>query len=1109
MLEGGREGLRTNRRRRRIRWGYTIVALLILGGVLYIPVSRVDAQGREDEEVYLDYGERETIHVSNQYYEIYVYRKGGQSLEGLELYVRVSRTETSDCDFDLLLYHSDNYLDWRDDIVDIEVPISNEWSSWSSITANRYDDHIRIWFKPETDVCSRGEFDIEIALGEIREEPPTEPPTELPTEPPPTEPPPNEPPPTKPPTTEAPTKAPPSFEVEFWADEYQLKSGQCTELHWEASGAEEVYWEGGSTYHYADVSNVCPVETTTYTLEVLGQDGKWHYPELTIEVERIECDPTGKLGVILIVTDSKQLAGSTGDTGAWDTVKPALQRYYESGVVNCEGWPIFMDMAELYPNGGYGSAEVKQAILSELNKWKVAFPLGQSPPLGALAIIGGPDVIPMPQVPDPTGSETWIYTDDYYANLDNDPILAADTVITRLPDGHNTGLMMNYINSLAAGMEPPEGGVILASLQTSAHRLNFLPNYATQGQLAFDDEALLNLDDILKEKAGSVTYLLSPIWSTWNKSLLAVDPNLIRADDLINIIDLPDADSKVSTQLNVKDVLFHYLGNFDNYSWTAKNVAANATTITAYDVGEAWAISPGAQIFALLPGSADLTHGYRDETNSIPLALLKQGVHHYIGSTGYLFFLTKNPHSYAGSPEPLVDIGITQYSGALTQYYYRHRSADPATSFWSAKLYYAQEHGLLTPWDYKTYHSFIYYGLPEKGRYLGSYQSVNLIPMPSPAYNPLPPLKDCPSGDTNDCDRDAIPDNLEHYLVETFKPYLIFDENENQLQKSNPFATYWQVSPATLDGLKGVYITLVMTYPEDWGIHDVDYNSFSNFATCNVGGILGGFFNNCVDDSGEWFKDPWGKLKSCGKGTLAAPLVDLGALLGELGDINPGSIFFGHAGDTEAIRLFVAGPGSGVVPEGAIIDQTSKWFLTHIDWKRHHEKFGSPKSIKELTSEGMALNATHPIVFVSEDKHAMYPSYDMCEAYTMDISEEAPEVPEYAGCIVKFEDCGGEAFYGVRADIQYIPYTPPEKNVGEVEQTARIVTGESVLNASHLIEDLSPEFPCENAWNTQEFCGGLRGYGCDPIFNSSGALDEPCAGGMGNMWTYPSLNLNP
>lgn len=851
-------------------------------------------------------------------------------------------------------------------------------------------------------------------------------------------------------------------QIEYWSDDDRLSLGECTALNWRVEGAEEVLWEGQATVPYGEVE-VCPRKSSEYVLEVQDESGNWHQRELRIPVAsepespaEAECDPHDH-NVIMVLTDTRRIAQRTGDDSAWERVWDRLSAYYESGAIDCDGMPHLVDIAETYPSGGYDSRQVEDLIQNTLQDWGFD---SASRPLAALAIIGGPKVVPMPILPDPTGQEDGIYSDDAYANLNNDPLQLPDTVVTRLPDGGSADLMLNYIGSLESGDRPRLGSAILASLQTSAHRLRFRTDAALTGP---------NLDDILTARGGSLHYYLSPIWSIWGHQIGTVDPNLLRVDDFQNNAETILGESSIAELLSMREVLFHYLvPGAANEAWYARDLADDASLITAIDAQTAAQIQPGTHVFALLPGSADLISGDQASYNSIPLALLDGGAHHFIGSTGSLFFLGKNGQYYYGRPNAIVDIDLDAVSGALARYYYLTEASDPATSLFSAKLQYAREIGVAEPVNFKTVHSFIYYGLPERGSNPGAFVSVNTRPLPPGRDWPLQSLADCPSGAHNDCDGDDLEDSLEYKLAARFHPYLIFDEDENLFRGPHPFQAYWQVSPGELNDVQGAFITYVMAYPQDWGIHQIETPGLFSHGRCEFSPVLG-VKKGCFDDAGEWIDGIGGFFKKLGKCAgysvggqvipALLPAADLAGFLDNYGllNLNVNQWLLGHAGDTEAFRIFLSRPN---------------WDLTHIDWKRHHEGFGDEVPIGQAIQEGLQFyDGTHAILYVSEDKHATYPTEQMCESYPHEV---------FPGCQITFEHCAGW-----NGNQLYFPGLFPEHNVGEKDY--------------QLMNDLSPIFQGEYVWALGgKFCGGIGSGG--------GLADEDCAGAMGTMWYHPIDN---
>ena len=69
----------------------------------------------------------------------------------------------------------------------------------------------------------------------------------------------------------------------FWADRYNLATGECTNLHWDVQNVTSVYFNG-SPVTGKETREVCPAQTTTYTLHVNSSAGTQDY-YVTIVVE--------------------------------------------------------------------------------------------------------------------------------------------------------------------------------------------------------------------------------------------------------------------------------------------------------------------------------------------------------------------------------------------------------------------------------------------------------------------------------------------------------------------------------------------------------------------------------------------------------------------------------------------------------------------------------------------------------------------------------------------------------------------------------------------------------------------------------------------------------
>ena len=78
----------------------------------------------------------------------------------------------------------------------------------------------------------------------------------------------------------------PTPQIEFWADQYQIRRGECTTLHWRAQNIREIYFEGQGVGGAGD-QQACPQQTTTYTLRVVTSSG-----EVTRQVTIVAEEPT-------------------------------------------------------------------------------------------------------------------------------------------------------------------------------------------------------------------------------------------------------------------------------------------------------------------------------------------------------------------------------------------------------------------------------------------------------------------------------------------------------------------------------------------------------------------------------------------------------------------------------------------------------------------------------------------------------------------------------------------------------------------------------------------------------------------------------------------------
>lgn len=218
----------------------------------------------------------------------------------------------------------------------------------------------------------------------------------------------------------------------------------------------------------------------------------------------------------------------------------------------------------------------------------------------------------------------------------------------------------------------------------------------------------------------------------------------------------------------------------------------------------------------------------------------------------------------------------------------------------------------------------------------------------------------------SDVDQDGLLDDLEYYIAMTYSPLLIFDENEQEDVAFTVIPLY-QVSPVThWSGQSGAMLVFTFLYDNDNG---ADFDR----------------------DWSDWVTDPWNA--ACGAAA------------------DPFDQFFGkHCGDTEVVYFFVG--------------QWDNWQTTRllsIYWKRHYDNiYETSENVVGYDNFSGTSTMTHPIIYVSEDKHGMYPTHEFCEDYQTDVLWEKANIP----CWPKMEDCSD----GVSLQISNLS---PQWNVGE------------------------------------------------------------------------------
>ncbi len=288
--------------------------------------------------------------------------------------------------------------------------------------------------------------------------------------------------------------------------------------------------------------------------------------------------------------------------------------------------------------------------------------------------------------------------------------------------------------------------------------------------------------------------------------------------------------------------------------------------------------------------------------------------------------------------------------------------------------------------------------------------------------------------DTNmagyDSDDDGIDDATELMIAKRYAPVLVFDEDEDEDVTYTVLPLY-QVSPIIHhSGQQGAILAFVFLYDHDYG---ADF------------------------DQGwtDWFTDPI---------DTAAGLI-----------MDPFDQFFGeHCGDTEVIYFFIANYGNW-----------TNIRLESIYWKRHYDDiYETGESSVGYEDIGDGNGRTHPIIYVSEDKHGMYPNHDDCEDYETDVVAERIKIP----LTPKMEDCSG----GVR--LHYGNVTQ-QQNVGEAKSES--TKNRTALNGT-IYEGYDP-WANVDFWGRTDYekvcvsigpAGGIGGKWCGTPYSTGS--DHPC-----------------
>jgi hypothetical protein len=721
---------------------------------------------------------------------------------------------------------------------------------------------------------------------------------------------------------------------------------------------------------------------------------------------------------ILIVTNSLNLNAATNDSNAWKKVKQALQTYYSASAGTCVGEPVFLDLANVS-----GGDTFDYKIVDRVIEQYVSTNFTGGEPV-AVAIIGGPMVVPHAAISIPFRHFTELNTDDIYADFDHDNNFIPDTTITRLPDGGSSTLLLNFIARLAADPSPQAGSSLIVPLQKSGQRLVQAPSTTMRfitGQATKIDRCYL--ENYMQASTGNVDVYLAPPWSGGDSAIFNIIRPFIAANDAINQAGL--ANGTIRSRLTKRDtVLAGFLNVEGNSTWFARDTSG-LLYLSVFGVNDVKSLPQGAHIFAMVNQSADLmSGGNQTPESSIPLAALMNNAHHFIGSLGNSSLAELNPYGLGNFI--VSDQDISKYDLLLAKSYFQVQTCyrqGPAGRFLAAKIKFSQA-GLNDPLSWITLHSYIYYGLPDAfgESDVNTCEILEELECKAEELQQQKPQKDCPTGNPDDCDGDGLFQTEETWVANTFKPMYYFDVDEPNF----PPSFVYQVTP----------------FPQ--GLPD----------PINLPGVI-------LTINALYSKD------------VASPRITLGVITVKKMELT------WHYGDNEVIEFWLSRDTSTC--SGALAHSYSSrdgnvcYRLQRLVIHAHSESkvwnvwdpadgFFGYDGFGLLSTYDPSVFGSHIMVFVSRGKHAVYQDPMICEQ-----THYQGEACKANACIENKEICSGFVD-SANAGKALFPYLEPLLNVGEKRNQLFYNMADNPLLASI--------FPCENVWGNNAFCGGYRTNNC-------------------------------
>ncbi|MBN1120365.1 MAG: hypothetical protein JXJ17_04755 [Anaerolineae bacterium] len=526
--------------------------------------------------------------------------------------------------------------------------------------------------------------------------------------------------------------------VEFGADSTSIVAGQCVRLTWYIEYISAAYLRGGGYDQGVEGPSgsieVCPVETTEYRMEVQAPKGS-QTVKIVITVVQPTAEPTdtprptstsrptstpqptststpteeptpdeqeepeegepeeeeepptatptpdedeGVMPPYLVLTHKGRLNTALGLGGAWDEIEGLLDDHYGH-----DNYSVLDYEEELGASSSIN--QYRDLLLEEVRSrgWPKY-----------IIVMGGPNIVPFGTVTNPcsgvvNSDNDTIFTDDWYADLDQDGAFMPDVPVTRVPDGGNIELIRAIFQANERSM--PSGS-------------NDVFSYG-QPLREFAEDMVIQ---ILRGNTdhpdwGTVPIRSSPLTSG------GVDVGLVDAQYTYFILH-GNRGNTASWWGEDPDVLCSVDENGDR-------VCPSSRYPTAFDVSQA--DSQGLVISAACYG-AYINDG-QTTANSIALNFLQNGAFAFIGSTATTYSTKAQDEEIEmcrddGHCFPVRIVGEPLGRGhqRMDWSIFNKVSQDqmhPVDAYLSAKL---EQTGLSDPTcgEQKAIHSYVYYGLP-------------------------------------------------------------------------------------------------------------------------------------------------------------------------------------------------------------------------------------------------------------------------------------------------------------------------------------------------------------------------------------------------------------